>query len=1073
MQPKPLIGRDAPTELDPSPQIRETEQLTDRPTAVQQLESGALLEARFRIVRMLGHGGMGEVYEAEDVALGTRVALKTVRLEHAANTNALHRFRREILLARRIAHPNVCKVFELHVGGVGEPPLFLSMELLEGETLAARLRREGRIDEAAAKGIVLQIASALGAAHAEEVIHRDLKTSNVMLVPVRGGGERAVVTDFGIAHAVGGLSDGTATLDGPIGTPAYMAPEQVTGDEMTPSTDLYCLGVLMYELTTGTLPFTGNSPSQIAHRRLGAEPPDPRTANPDLSKRWSRLVRWCMESDPARRPQTAQALLQALEGETRPSRRLSRHRLVALGVTLAVAASLVAVVARHRSHRAPPPVMTRPAVAVLEAGNLTGDAGLDWLSTSFSEAFASSLEPTKGFRIVPPRVVAERQFSLGVATTPQQGTSDGTRRLAEAVGASDIVELQFQRDQPGPLLFQATVRSGAGRRGVPYESTFKPAARAEEMGSPEQVEAIAARLADSVRSQLRWERGATESRSPLIPLQPLPRDPEARQLYAQALRRLSRSDPPGALSFVRRAQEREPGFLPSMTLRKYDALSFVGFQFRDGDLFERGLKEIAALPATSPERQWIESVSPHAIWKTGDAPQRLKALLARSPDEFELALVTAAVSPDFITQLATLRSLPPPLGADPRIEIVEASLRIDAGELAEASAAIWRGLAEAQRREDRLVASHFLTMKGILDVKEGRTEDGVRSFLQGEREALAGGSSALARQHRFARALTLDQAGRLKAAGQLYRQLLAEFRGLGEAWEELRQKDLRKLAELEANLGHFEAAHEVAREMKDAAGMEFLLRYWEIRAGDSAPQREGAFREQMRGCKGQRCVWLWSTWLGQELVFQGRPADALKVLAETGQIPDLWEQVGVYAQAMTDQGKAAEAYSNVQARVRDDVRTRGLITSYEGWRANQALAICLLGMHELDEAGRVIERMARFHRNWDDVEGRAIGLELEAQLALARGAVPAELPGLLREHLGVPEMTVFPHAYSEAKTELGSLLLATGKAREGRAVLAEAIRESTRRGELRTARLARASLEGQPGQHNQAPATGP
>ena len=1060
MQPDERPGTDTPTELVPSPAMHETTPLTAPQSVPQQLAVGAVLEGRFRIVRMLGKGGMGEVYEAVDVALGTRVALKTVRFEHGANENALHRFRREILLARKIAHPNVCKVFELHVGGIGEPPLFLSMELLEGETLASRLRRGGRLEEEVARGIALQIASGLGAAHGEGVVHRDLKSSNVMLVPVKGGGERAVVTDFGIAHAFGGVADATATLDGPVGTPAYMAPEQVTGGEVNPATDFYCLGVLMYELTTGTLPFSGDTPAQIAYRRLGAEPPDPRAGNPGLSKRWSALVRWCLATDAAQRPQTAEAFRQALEGETRPPRRLSRRRRVAIGLLLAVAVAVVPVVARLRSSRAPPAVTTRPVVAVLEAANLTGDADLDWLSSALSEAFASSLEPTKGLRIVPPRVVAEQQFSLGVATTPQQGTSDGTRRLAESVGASDIIELRFRRDKPGSLRFQAMVRSGAGRRGAAYEATFKPAASAEEVGSPEGVEAMAARLVDSIRSQLHWERGAPESRSPLIPTQALPRDPEARRLYAKALRQVARYDAPGALSLVRRAQEREPSFLPAMTLRKTDVITFVGQQFPEWDLFERGRESLNALPATSTERQWIEAVSPDALWKTGEAPQRLKSLLARSPDDFELALVTAAVSPDFIQQVAALRRRPPPLGTDPRIDVIEA-MGMDGEELSEVSAASERGLAEARRRGDRLLASWFLSFRGTLESKEGRSDDGVKSFLEAEREALAGGSSSLARLHRHGRAAMLNEAGRLKAASQLYHQLLTEYRELGDAWQQLYQQDLRQLAEVEANLGHPDVVHDLIREAKNPEAFT-VLRMWDIRRGETAQEREEAFRKMIADCPRPHCVWLWSTWLGTEFVLQGRPAEALKILGETGQISDSWEQVALYAQAMTDLGMAADAYPNVQAKVRDDVRTRGLITTYEGWQANHALVICLLGMHELDEAGRVIDRMARFERTWDDVEGRAIGLGLEAQLALARGTVPPALPGLLRAQLGVPEMQVFPRTRAETKMELGRLLLATGKTREGRTLLTEAIQESTPRGELRTARLARAALEGKP-----------
>ena len=134
--------------------------------------------------------------------------MKTVRLEPGSTEARLQRFRREILLARRISHPNVSRVFELHLENPGEPPLFLSMELLEGETLAERLRRDGPLPEPVARELVTQIASGLAAAHREGVLHRDLKPSNVMLVPVHGGSERAVVTDFGIARAMDGLPGG-------------------------------------------------------------------------------------------------------------------------------------------------------------------------------------------------------------------------------------------------------------------------------------------------------------------------------------------------------------------------------------------------------------------------------------------------------------------------------------------------------------------------------------------------------------------------------------------------------------------------------------------------------------------------------------------------------------------------------------------------------------------------------------------------------------------------------------------------------------------------------------------------
>jgi hypothetical protein len=283
-----------------------------------------------------------------------------------------------------------------------------------------------------------------------------------------------------------------------------------------------------------------------------------------------------------------------------------------------------------------------------------------------------------------------------------------------------------------------------------------------------------------------------------------------------------------------------------------------------------------------------------------------------------------------------------------------------------------------------------------------------------------------------------------------------------------RQQLLSELAEVEADLGHADNLRELILELKalpPSPGLTGRIRFlelWFIRSGGSASHREDAFRRELEACGPRRdCVSNWSTWLGWELVDQGRPAEA-KLLAQADPAGDLQVQVDLYAQVMTDLGKAAEAYPRVQAKMRDDLRMRGGVVNYEAWYGNRALATCLLAMHELDEAARVIASMAPFHRAWEDVEGRGMGLSMEAELALARRAVPPELPGLIRAHLGEPGMSFFPRQRDELRMELGRLLLATGKAREGRTVLAQANREATLRGELRTARLARAAIEEQP-----------
>src|SRR5215472_9886812 len=248
-------------------------------------EHGDLVAGRYRIVRFLAAGGMGEVFEAEDTELAIRVALKTVREPLSGSTVAIERFKREINLARRVTHPNVCRLFDVgfherRPGDRGERVTFLTMEFLSGETLSERLRRAGRLSAADALPIIEQMAAALDAAHSSHVVHRDFKSENVVLVPApeRPYGVRAVVTDFGLARTAS-VVDAPATLTqtgGLLGTPGYMAPEQVEGGQVTASADLYALGVVIYEMVTGELPFSGPNSMAIAVQRLKRPAPPPR-----------------------------------------------------------------------------------------------------------------------------------------------------------------------------------------------------------------------------------------------------------------------------------------------------------------------------------------------------------------------------------------------------------------------------------------------------------------------------------------------------------------------------------------------------------------------------------------------------------------------------------------------------------------------------------------------------------------------------------------------------------------------------------------------------------------------------
>ncbi len=252
---------------------------------------------------MAGRGGMGEVYRAEDLTLGQLVAIKFLPASLAQDASTLARFHSEVRIARQVSHPNVCRVFDI---GDADGTPFLSMEYVDGEDLASVVRRIGRLSPDKATEIARQICAGLAAAHERGVVHRDLKPANVML----DGAGKIRITDFGLA----GIAASIQGADIRAGTPAYMAPEQLAGKEVTAKSDIYSLGLILYEILTGKRAFEASTLPELIKLREQGTITNPSTLVRDLDPLIERVILRCLENDPAKRPASALQIAAALPG---------------------------------------------------------------------------------------------------------------------------------------------------------------------------------------------------------------------------------------------------------------------------------------------------------------------------------------------------------------------------------------------------------------------------------------------------------------------------------------------------------------------------------------------------------------------------------------------------------------------------------------------------------------------------------------------------------------------------------------------------------------------------------------
>jgi tetratricopeptide (TPR) repeat protein/tRNA A-37 threonylcarbamoyl transferase component Bud32 len=336
------------------------------------------LNARYHIVRQLGEGGMGEVYLADDRELDREVALKLIRTDLTKHPAIMERFRREIQLATRITHKNVLRVYDL---GEANGLKFLSMQYVDGEDLSAVLRREGRLPLPRVIELFRQICEGLAAAHEQGVIHRDLKPQNIMI----DGHGRVLITDFGLAKS---LEQVSLTEAGKIiGTPHYMSPEQVKGVPLDQRSDIYSLGIMLYEMLTGIVPFSGGSAYEVMIQRIQKTPRPASDHNPKIPPYLLKILHRCLEQDPNLRYGSTDEILRDLDTQTFHSNfgaRLLHDRrwirsaaVVGAVLVVLIAAALIGRYATGQGGETGGAPHRPVSVLVADLENRTGDAVFD------------------------------------------------------------------------------------------------------------------------------------------------------------------------------------------------------------------------------------------------------------------------------------------------------------------------------------------------------------------------------------------------------------------------------------------------------------------------------------------------------------------------------------------------------------------------------------------------------------------------------------------------------------------------------------------------------------------------
>jgi serine/threonine protein kinase/tetratricopeptide (TPR) repeat protein len=719
----------------------------------------------YRLLEHLGSGGMGIVYRAEDVRLGRTVALKLLPPERTRNPQAKARFLQEARMASALDHPNVCTVYD--VGESEEGHLFLAMPYYEGETLRQRLQR-GPLPVAEILDIVRQIAAGLAKAHQKGIVHRDIKPANLVIT-----NERVVkILDFGIAKLKG---ESTITRAGSvIGTPAYMAPEQMRGEPVDARTDLWALGAVMYEMAAGRRPFPAESDVAVRAAILSGEVEPLARARPEAAE-LDRVLARLLAKNPEGRPASAEELAADLDRLARKPKGGSR-----LGLRLAavLALTVAAGMGLYRGGFSPAKSTSiperRPAVAVLGFRDLSGAAGARWLGPAMAEMLGTELAAGSKMRVISGDEVAhaQRTLSLPMVENPDAASR---LRLYNLLGVDRAVVGSY-----------LTLAGEGGRRirldlRVLHLPEGDTQAVFMEVGSEAELFDLVGRAGSDLRRQM--EIGETSAHEEQEALALRPASLEATRFYTEGLTRLRSFDPAGARDVLSEAIRVEPGSaVIHSALSK--AWSDLGYDSRAVEEAGKALKLSGPLPRE--QRLAIEARFHAAGNAWRKASDIYRSLWAFYPDNFEYglslaeSLSRAGRVPDATATIAALRRLPGRASSDPRIDLQEALNVRDASDRATLERAVKAAEVKARASGESLVLGRALLLDGSIPLYHGRPTDGLPQFQEAqETYARAGDQSGMAEAMAW-QCMALQRNGDFSLAEAACQEATVVFRRIGK-----------------------------------------------------------------------------------------------------------------------------------------------------------------------------------------------------------------------------------------------------------------------------------------------------